>query len=311
MIVHYGYNEVGFNKPVVVTIGTFDGIHLGHRAIFNMLKKRAEEFSGESVVITFDPHPRKVITGETENIFLLNSPEEKIRLIEETGVDHLVILKFDLKLSKLTPEKFFRNIIVDRLGARHIIAGFNHHFGKMAAGNIEMIKNVANSSGISYDVVEPVRIADLTVSSTTIREALINGRLDEANMMLGYPYSIQGTIVEGQKIGRKIGYPTANIKPDYPDKLIPANGVYAVEVVLNKITYNGVMSIGFNPTVNRSSPERKLEVYIEDFEGNIYGEKVKLIFRFRLRDEMVFSTTEELAGQIEKDRKRALELLRK
>lgn len=310
MTVHYGYENLVLSNPVV-TSGIFDGVHRGHRFVLEALRKRARETDGESVVITFDPHPRQVLAHSQKPIFLLNSFEEKIELIEKTGTDHLIIVNFDTSLSMMEPAQFIEKIVWGKIGARRLIVGFNHHFGRRAAGNFETVKETAKKYGMSCEILDPVMTGEYSVSSSAIREALVQGRLDEANQMLGYDYFMDGIVVEGKKIGRKLGFPTANIKPCFQLKLIPSNGVYAVEVRLNNMSYPGVMSIGFNPTVNKNSDTKTIEVNMPGFKNDIYGEKVRIVFRFRLRDEMVFRNTAELARQIEKDRDEAMKMLGK
>lgn len=308
--VHYGYSDLKFRNPVVTT-GIFDGVHHGHRVVIEQIKKRAAELKGETVVVTFHPHPRQVLNQNSQTIQLLTGIEEKISLIEKCGIDHVVLINFDRDLSMMSAADFFEKILCDKIGTKHFVAGFSHHFGRMAEGDKETIRSIADNYGISYEVLEPVKIGGIIVSSSAVREALLRGRIEEANNLLGYDYFMNGKIIEGRKLGRKIGFPTANIKPDYPDKLIPGNGVYAVEIYLKDKKYYGVMSIGYNPTVNRDQNIKSVEVNIFDFEGNIYGEKVCAVFRYRIRDEMVFNTISELSRRIELDRQEALRLLKK
>jgi len=308
MKVYYGYDNLKFSNPVVTT-GVFDGVHRGHRFIFERLKQRAAELRGESVVVTFHPHPRQVLDENERKIMLLTGIDEKISLIEKCGIDHTVVINFDREMSQMGAADFFEKILYGKIGVRHLVIGFNHHFGKMAEGDFKTIKEIANNYGISYEILEPVKYGEISISSSAVREALIAGRIEEAVNLLGYDYFMNGTIIEGRKLGRKIGYPTANIQPDYPDKLIPGNGVYAVEIMVRNRKYYGVMSIGYNPTVNRDRNIKSLEVNIFDFKENIYGEKVCVIFRYRIRDEMAFGTVSELKRRIELDRQEALRLL--
>jgi len=308
MKVHYGYDNLKFSNPVVTT-GVFDGVHRGHRVIFERLKQKAAECRGETVVVTFHPHPRQVLNDKSQTLNLLTGIDEKISLIEKCGIDHTVIINFDREISLMDASEFFEKILYGKIGARHLVIGFNHHFGRMAEGDYNTIKDIANNYGISYEILEPVKYGEISISSSAVREALLAGRIEYAANLLGYDYFINGTIIEGRKLGRKIGYPTANVQPDYPDKLIPGNGVYAVEIMVRDRKYYGAMSIGYNPTVNRDRNIKSLEVNIFDFKENIYGEKVCVIFRHRIRDEMAFGTISELKRRIELDRQEALRLL--
>jgi riboflavin kinase/FMN adenylyltransferase len=308
MTVHYGYDNLKFRNPVVTT-GVFDGVHRGHRFVLDMLKKRAEELPGEAVVVTFHPHPRQVLAENNQPVLLLTGLEEKISLIEKSGIEHLILINFDRDLSMMNAAGFIEKILAGKIGTRHLLVGFNHHFGRMAASDFQTIRMMANNYKISCEILEPVKSGSSAISSSGIRKALLEGRLEKANDLLGYDYFMHGIIVEGKKIGRQLGYPTANIRPACPDKLIPRDGVYAVEIILNDKKYPGVMSIGFNPTVNEKPEKRTIEVNILGFEGDIYGEKICVTFRYRLRDEIIFRNIYELAKQIEADRQKALKLL--
>lgn len=308
MTLHYGYDNLKFKNPAV-TVGTFDGVHRGHRYVIEMLKKRASETGGESVVVTFEPHPKMVVDSSGHGVFRLTGKDEKIQLMEKENIDHLVLINFDRDLSRMDAGSFIGNILAGKIGTRHLLVGFNNHFGRMPGGSFGDLKKIAGRYGITSEILEPVMSEALVISSSSIRDALLRGRLAEANNLLGYSYFMNGTIVGGRQIGRRLGFPTANIRPDYPEKLIPKDGVYAVETILRGSKFMGVMSIGFNPTISRKTEIRTIEVNIFDFEGDAYGEKICVIFRYRLRDEVVFETQEQLADQIARDRKEALRLL--
>jgi riboflavin kinase/FMN adenylyltransferase len=308
MLVHSGNIDLNL-KNAVVTIGTFDGVHLGHMAVISHLKRRAKELKGESVVITFFPHPRKLLSGNNLPLSLLSSPDEKRDLLDKTGIDHLIILDFDRELSMMEAYDFIEKILIRKIRTKHLIVGYNHHFGRRGEGDFKTIKSCAERFGVTVEMVDAIGSPSGTISSSIIRDALFEGRIEKANRMLGYGYQVKGTIVEGKKLGRKLGFPTANLVPEEPDKLIPANGVYAVEVFVEDERYKGVMSIGLNPTVNKNPELRSLEVNIFDFDRDIYGAEITIIFRFRLRSEMVFGSLSDLAAQIELDKKKAIELL--
>jgi riboflavin kinase/FMN adenylyltransferase len=309
MIVHQGYRNLRLINPVV-TLGIFDGVHLGHRFLIESLVNRAREIRGDSVVITFQPHPRLVLESNTRGISFLSTMEEKKRLLEKAGVNHLVIIRFTRRFSRISACDFVDKILVGEIGTKYLILGHDHHFGYKGEGDYRTIENCAVSSGFMVEQVKGFKTAEGTISSSMIREALLKGKINDANKLLGYYFSLKGEVIEGKKIGRKIGYPTANIMPCDKFKIIPGDGVYAVEVQAGKKKLPGMLSIGKNPTVNKTEVKRSIEVNIFDFSRNIYGKKIEIIFRHRLRDEKKFDSTEQLARQIEKDRQRAIQLLR-
>jgi riboflavin kinase/FMN adenylyltransferase len=308
MKIHNGYDNLLLRNPVV-TMGTFDGVHLGHRLVLERLKKRAVDAIGESVVITFYPHPRQVLGGRDIPLALLSTPVEKALMIQDCGIDHLIIIGFDHDFSNKEACTFIEEVLVGKIGARHLIVGFNHHFGRRGEGDFITIQQCAEKFSLTVEMIDPLTSSGCIVSSSAIRDALNKGMVEEAGKMLGYSYSVSGTIVEGKKLGRKLGFPTVNIRPENKEKLIPKDGVYAVEVIICKEKYKGVMSIGFNPTVEQNPGSRTIEVNIFDFDKDVYGESLTVIFRNRLRDEMKFESLRELTEQIELDKKKATELL--
>jgi riboflavin kinase/FMN adenylyltransferase len=308
MIIHHGYKNLSLKNPVV-TMGIFDGVHRGHRFLLDSLVSRARETGGESVVVTFDPHPRLVLNRALKDISFLSSMEEKKILLGESGVDHLVIVEFTRDFSRIKACDFVERILVSEIGTRYIVIGHDHHFGHQAEGNYNTIENCAVSAGFMVEQVEGFRTTEGTLSSSMIREALLKGMIDDANRWLGYNYSIRGSVVEGRKIGRRIGYPTANIDLSDKYKLIPCDGVYAVEALIDGNLFKGMLSIGKNPTVNRKAVKRSVEVNIFNFTKDIYGKEIEVIFRYRLRDEQKFNSIDELAEQMEKDKARALKML--
>jgi riboflavin kinase/FMN adenylyltransferase len=309
MIIHEGYENLNLVSPVV-TLGIFDGVHRGHRALLDCLVSSAKEAKGESVVITFSPHPRLVLERNRVNLSFLTTLEEKKALLEKANVDHLIILEFNNEFSKLEACDFIKQVLVEKIGTKHLIIGYNHHFGRSGEGDFNSIKHCAESFDFRIDQVQGFHTEEGAISSSSIRDALLNGRLDKANKWLGYSYSVNGKIIEGRKIGRSIGFPTANIKPDYHYKLIPANGVYAVEVLLDGLVYLGMLSIGSNPTVNNDTGIRSIEVHLLNFEKDIYGKAISVIFRKRLRDEIKFDNTKQLTEQMELDRRQTILLLK-
>jgi riboflavin kinase/FMN adenylyltransferase len=307
MIVHEGYNGLSLRTPSV-TLGIFDGVHRGHMTLLKRLTDSAGELHGESVVVTFSPHPKLVLDKETKSLFFLTTLEEKQNLLEKAGVDHLVVIRFDREFSAIPACDFVKNILVDRVGTKHLILGFNHHFGNRGEGDFKTIRECASANDFTVEQAQGLHTEEGAISSSLIRDALMNGRLDDANTWLGYNYTLTGTVVKGKQLGREIGFPTANIEPDYDHKLVPGTGVYAVEVIVEETFFPGMMSIGTNPTVNRDPFKRTIEVHILGFSGDIYGRKISVIFRKRLRNEERFNSTEELARQMELDKHQVIQL---
>jgi riboflavin kinase/FMN adenylyltransferase len=304
------YRSIGEFKAVrfpVVTVGTFDGVHLGHRKIIDRLNEAASAAGGESVLITFDPHPRSIIYTDSWNLKLINSPAKKIHLLEETGIDHLVIIPFTAEFAAMTSYEFIQNILVEKIKARKVIVGFDHHFGKDRLGNYRSLAEFGNSFGFEVEEIPPLYVDGVAVSSSKIRKALAEGDIKKANRYLGYTYSIEGKVIEGYKVGRKIGFPTANIEVDDKLKLITANGVYACRVKWNDQEFPGMGNIGNRPTLNRM--DHTIEVHIFDFDHEIYNDFLTIFWVDRIRDEIRFRDMEELKDQLVKDRQTALRIL--
>ena len=301
MIIHEGYEDLHLISPVV-TLGIFDGVHRGHMALLNSLVSRAEMAKGESVVVTFSPHPRLVLDQHNASISFLTTMEEKKVLLEKAYVDHLIVIEFTREFSEIPACDFVKDILVEKIGTRYLIIGYNHHFGRRGEGDFNTIKKCSEELDFVVEQVQGFHTEEGAISSTSIREALLNGKLDEANKWLGYSYSLSGTVIEGKKIGKSIGFPTANIEPDSEYKLIPGNGVYAVEVKLDGTVYPGMMSIGYNPTVNTDIRFRSIEVHILNFERDIYGKRISVVFRKRLRDEKKFDNLKQLTEQMIQDK---------
>lgn len=308
MIIHEGYENLHLKNPVV-TLGTFDGVHRGHRALLRSMVKTARRSKGESVAVTFDPHPRLVLSGKTDGLFFLTTLDEKKKLLKATGIDHLVIIEFNDYIRNMEACEFIRIILAGKIGIKHLIVGYDHHFGKGRAGDFVTIRECAEKYGFTVEKVKEVSAEKGPISSTSIREAILAGRLEEANDCLGYSYTLSGTVIEGRRLGRAIGFPTANIKPIDKYKLIPANGVYAVEVEFDGSSYPGMLSIGNNPTVNTDPAFRSIEVNIFGFDGILYGHEIRVVFKYRLREEIKFDTISQLTKQMEIDKERSLRLL--
>jgi riboflavin kinase/FMN adenylyltransferase len=308
MIIHDGYENLNLVHPVV-TVGVFDGVHLGHRALLDYVVSSARKERGESVVVTFNPHPRLVLSEKTGGLTFLSTLDEKKKLLSESPIDHLIIMNFTRELSEMEASLFIQEILVKRIGVKHLIVGYDNHFGKSKKGNFKKIRECAEIYKFTVEQAGGISSPEGIISSTSIRNALLKGQLEDANRWLGYSYSLTGTVIEGRQLGRSFGFPTANIKPDDSHKLIPANGVYAVEALVGKKLFPGMLSIGFNPTVNKGRIIRSIEVHIFDFSGDLYNQAVIIIFRFRLRDEKRFENVKQLAEQMKLDKQEAMRLL--
>jgi riboflavin kinase/FMN adenylyltransferase len=307
MHIHRGYENLNLIRPVV-TLGIFDGVHLGHRVLLDRLVTKAKEIKGEAVVITFSPHPRMVLAENNRSLTFLSTMDEKINLLRKAGIDHMIILEFTRAFSRMKACDFVRNILLEKIGTKNLIIGYNHHFGRSGEGDFNTIRQCTKELDFMVERVEGLHSGEGAISSSSIRDALLKGKLDEANKLLGYMYGVSGTVIEGKKIGRSIGFPTANIKPDDEHKLIPFGGVYAVEVIIGGKSYPGMLNIGSNPTINSDPGFRSIEVNILNFNEDIYGSSITVIFRKRLRDEVKFENLEKLSEQMELDKQSTLEL---
>jgi riboflavin kinase / FMN adenylyltransferase len=310
MEVHYGYEGLTLNKPVI-TMGVFDGVHRGHRMLICKVVNEARRRGSDAVVVTFDPHPRIVLDRNTENLSFLTDIDERILLLKETGIDHLVIIPFTKELSNLTACEFIESILCGKLGVNHLVAGFNHHFGKKHEGTGETIIECSGRMGFSVSREEALTSGNIVVSSSEIRNLLQDGNVEKAAELLGYPYFITGRVVSGDKIGRGIGFPTANIEPLFKHKLIPGNGVYAVNIEFdnNGESLIAMLNIGTRPTINNDNKLRTIEAYVINFSGDLYDKNARVRFRFRLRDELKFDSLEDLAEQMKADMERTKSLL--
>lgn len=308
MIIHETYENLNLVHPVV-TVGVFDGVHLGHRALLDHLISRAQKAGGESVVITFNPHPRLVLSEKTAGFSFLSTLDEKKKLLAESMINHLIIMNFTKDLSNLEAADFIKGILVKKIGIKHLIVGYDNHFGKSKGGDYNIIRECAEDFNFEVEQVGGIYSPEGIISSTAIRDSLVKGNLDDANRWLGYSYSVTGTVIHGRKLGRSLGFPTANIMPDDICKLIPADGVYAVEVLFDNRKLRGILSTGYNPTVNNDKNQRSIEVHIFNFDEDLYNQNITIVFRFRLRDEMKFENVKLLASQMELDKQTAMRLL--
>ncbi len=308
MEVFESLSKVTNDKNTVVTLGTFDGVHLGHRKIIEMMRKKSEQLTGRNFLITFHPHPRKVVSKGNNNIKLLTTQSEKIALFETLGIENLLVINFTKEFSQLTYDEFFENYIIKGIGLKEIVIGYDHHFGKGRSGNADKLREIGAKHDFKVTAVDAVNIGDVSVSSTKIRNALIEGDIKKANSYLGRYYSFGGTVIKGDERGRSLGFPTANLKPEDEDKLFPAIGIYAVECFIEGIKHLGVMSIGKRPTFYDSG-KVTTEVYILDFNKDIYGKFVTVNVVERIRGEEKYSSADELVEQMKKDTQAGLEIL--
>lgn len=285
-----------------VTIGIFDGVHHGHRHLLNRLKEDARTHKGESMVVTLWPHPRKVLNKEPENLRFLTTLEEKIILLQEYEIDHLVIIPFTREFSRLGSCEFVKRYLVDKFGIHSLLVGFDHKFGKGREGDYSKLQECAELYGFRISRVNPLELDAVQVSSSLIRESIENGDISKANVFLGYPFFITGEVIQGNRIGREIGFPTANVKVEDENKIIPPTGVYGVETEYQGQVHRGMLNIGFRPTLEKDSRVRTIEVHLFDFEGDLYGKRVNVRFYFRMRDEKRFGSVAELKAQLEIDK---------
>ncbi len=286
----------------VLTIGTFDGVHLGHRKIIDRLREISIAIGGESVIFTFDPHPRKVVAPGETNLRLLTTLAEKIELFEQSGIDHLIIYPFTPEFANLSYEQFVEQILVAQIRTKYLVVGYDHKFGKDRQGGFEFLKKCADRHEFQIEKLDVLLMNEAHISSTKIREAIQDGDIETANAFLGYRFSLHGKVVEGQKLGRKIQFPTANIEASDPDKIIPGYGVYAVQVKVKNQIYKGMLNIGSRPTVNNNADHRSIEVHILDFDADIYGQFVELTFFKKLRTEQKFGSLDKLKEQLARDK---------
>ncbi|PWN06578.1 bifunctional riboflavin kinase/FAD synthetase [Rhodohalobacter mucosus] len=303
-------NDVQKDPNTVLTVGTFDGVHAGHKVLINTVLQKAEKRGARSVIVTFDPHPRDIINPGSAGIKLLSTLKERSELLSDLGVDEMVVIPFDRDFSLLTSEEFVRDIIWEKIGVSEFVIGYDHQFGRNREGTIETVRRLGKELGFNAHVVSRQEVGDKTVSSSAIRKAIQEeGNMRLAASFLERNYILNGRVVHGDKRGKEIGFPTANILPEHPRKIIPRKGVYAVWVRVGGIHYGGMMNIGVRPTFD--GEKETLEVHIFDFDREMYGMEVQIQFVDRVRDERSFDGVEELIGQLERDQNRIRNLLNK
>ena len=301
MRVFHKLEEVKKIKKPIVTIGTFDGVHLGHQKIIKKIIKEAKKVDGESVLLTFYPHPRMVLYPKNHGLQLLQTQKEKLNSLKETGIDNVVILPFSMEFSRIPAWDFVRDILVNSIGVHTLVIGYDHQFGKNREGNISYLLDVSNSFNFKVIEISAEEVNDVNISSTKIRNALFDGNVEIPKNYLGRPFSISGEVVKGDGIGSKIGFPTANISIKDDTKLIPQNGVYGVLTRQKNKEFYGIMNIGTRPSIQTKKTEQRIEVYLFDFNEDIYGEWMEIKLLKRIRKENKFDSLEALKKQIIKD----------
>lgn len=301
-------SEFNSTKKTIVTIGTFDGVHIGHQKIIEKLIQETKKADCESLILTFFPHPKMVLNGSS-SIKLLNTINEKSSLLEKMGLDNLVIHPFDKKFSNLSAEEFVKTILVDSFNLKKIIIGYDHRFGNNRAANIDDLISFGKKYDFEVEQISAQEIDSVSVSSTKIRDAISDGNMIVANEFLGYDYILSGKIITGKQLGRTIGFPTANIKIEENYKLIPKNGVYIVKSHLQEKTVFGIMNIGLNPTVN--GEDLSIEVHFLDFEADLYNKNITVSVIARIRDEQKFTSIDLLKAQIQEDKNYAISFIKK
>jgi riboflavin kinase/FMN adenylyltransferase len=307
MKVYYHLDELPAIKNAIVSQGTFDGVHLAHKKIIERLKQLAQEKGGETVLMTFEPHPRMVLFPDDHGLQLLSTLNEKIHLLDKTGIDHLLVIPFTKEFSRQSSDQFIRDILVNKLKTNTLVIGYDHRFGKNREGSFEHLKDSSSLYGFDVEEIPEQDIDEIAVSSTKIRNAILNDDIITSKKYLGANYILEGIVTKGKQLGRTIGYPTANLEAENAFKLIPMDGVYAVWVWYKETRYGGMLNIGNNPTVEGKG--RSIEVNIFDFDQEIYGNLVRIEFVIKLRNEEKFNGLDALKEQLHLDKKNAMKLL--
>ena len=299
MKVFHSIDEVSIKTGLVATIGTFDGVHRGHQEVIAHLIGEAKKRHLKSILITFDPHPRLVLNKGARDLRLINNPQEKIQILSQLGLDYLLVLPFTFEFSKTSAREFIQKYLVAKLHVKAMTIGYDHHFGSMD-GELEDVEFLIKSFGIEVERIPELDVENVSVSSTKIRHAIQSGDISLANDLLAYQYSLCGTVIHGNKIGRTIGFPTANLMLEYKLKLLPADGVYVVEAIIDEKKYRGMLNVGIKPTFENH--DRSIEVHILDFDRMIYGMRLEVRLLQKIRSERAFENIEALQHQLEKDR---------
>ncbi len=307
MKVYHSIDQFPADIKSVLTLGTFDGVHKGHKYVLKRMNEIAQNEGGESVLLTFYPHPRHVLQPEDQKLKLLNTIDEKIKELEKSGIQHFIIHEFTKDFSRTKSVNFIRDLLVNKLKMKHMVVGYDHHFGRNREGSYNELKELSELYNFTLEKIPPQDESEVTVSSTKIRKLLYQGFIEKANTYLGYKYSISGIVVKGNRIGRTLSYPTANILIENKWKLIPCDGVYVVRVILKNKQYFGMLNIGNKPTLNEG--KHSLEVHIFDFSDDIYDAEIKVEFLKRIRDEKYFESLADLQSQLKIDENNCMKYL--
>jgi riboflavin kinase/FMN adenylyltransferase len=306
MQVHRSIENLPGFKNAVITIGTFDGVHQGHKKIIDALVHEARSIGGEAIIISFHPHPRKIV-NPNQHLQLINTLDEKIELLAKTGIDHLVIVPFNSDFASQSANEYIENFLIQKFNPHTIIIGYDHHFGKNRQGNFMLLAEKADHYGYRLMEIPKYILDEVAVSSTKIRNALLESTVDVANKLLGYEFFFEGVVIEGDKLGRKLGYPTANLRYTDLDKIHLGHGVYAAYATVNGKIYKGMLSIGRRPTIEHS--DERVEINIFDFDEEIYGKTVRITVRKFLRGQKKYTSLDELKNQLAIDKKSSLSIL--
>jgi riboflavin kinase/FMN adenylyltransferase len=298
--VYHNLDEFKPLKQAIATVGTFDGVHIGHQKLLKRIQELADKEGGETVLLTFHPHPRLVLFPDDNDLKLITTLEERIDRLSQTGLNHLITHPFTTEFSRTTAIEYVRDILVEQIGVKKLVIGYDHHFGRNREGSLENLKELAPTYGFNVEEIPAQEIKDVNVSSTKIRNALNEGDVKNANSFLGYHFQLSGTVVKGSEIGSSLGFPTANVEVDNPNKIIPAPGVYATQALINGREYKSMTNLGFRPTVHENS-QLTVEAHLFNFDKDIYGETITLRFIDRIREEVKFDNRELLKDQIAKD----------
>lgn len=300
MQIHYGLDKLPSFKNAVLTIGTYDGVHFGHQQIIKRLNDIAQEIDGESILLTFDPHPRLVLHPNDDKLKLISTIDEKEELLETFGLNHLVIAEFSKDFASMEASEYVDKILIQNFHPTKIVIGYDHHFGKDRKGNIDLLRQLSAKYNYEVEEISAQTLDEIKVSSTKVRNFLLDGNIKEANKLLAHPFLIKGKVIHGDKIGRVLGFPTANIEISNPHKLIPASGVYAVKIKIQHQFYKGALSIGYRETVFDNS-KLTIEVFVLDFDSDLYNQSLDIVFVDYLRPQIKYENWDLLKVQIEKD----------
>jgi riboflavin kinase/FMN adenylyltransferase len=299
--VYHSVEELPVINNPVLTLGTFDGVHLGHQKLINFLNDSAQRVNGESVLFTFHPHPRIVLHPDDHNLELIQTIDKRIEKLEKAGIDHLILFPFTKEFSRISATEFVRNILVNKLNIKILTIGYNHHFGRNREGNLSLLNELAPLYNFEIEEIPAQREGEISISSTKIRHAISDGNITKANQYMGHAFSFSGKVEHGDKIGSTIEFPTANITEIVDTQLMPPNGVYAVRVSHNGRVFDGMMNIGNRPTVSTDNTDRRIEVNIFDFNEDIYHNEIEVFVINRVRNEESFKSIEDLKSQLIKD----------